>query len=255
MADSPQPLRSNLLDQAGFSHGFFLRRAGVSEGVFSSLNFTSLTGDSPENVAKNLALAGQSLGIEGRHIYFLSQVHGTDSVIVDGREEQEDVLKKEGDIVLTRSAGVAAGMRTADCVPVLLACPETGWVAACHSGWQGCVKQAVPEAVRALMGAGAQRLIACIGPHISAEAFEVSEDVAQQLLDASPDKNIIDRSYGKPHIDLRKMVRSQLTASGVLDANIDDVPGCTVRDEANFFSFRRDGNPSGRMLSAIVGRG
>lgn len=255
MADSPLPLRSKLLDQAGFSHGFFLRGGGVSEGAFSSLNFTTITGDSAENVAKNLALAGKSLGVEGQSIYFLRQVHGTDSLVVDGSELRNEVEEMEGDIVLTRTSGVAAAIRTADCVPVLLACPETGWVAACHSGWQGCVRQAAPQAVRALYAAGAKRLLASVGPHISLQSFEVSLDVAQELIDASPDKDIIDRSFEKPHIDLRKMVRAQLVQSGLSQGDIDDVAGCTVLDEANFFSFRRDGNPSGRMLSAIVGRG
>lgn len=255
MASSPLPLRSQLLAQAGFSHGFFLRTGGVSEGVFSSLNFTTLTGDTPENVAQNLALAGESLGVNGAKIYFLSQVHGTDSLIVDGSEEPAKVLEQEGDIVLTKAPDVAAGIRTADCVPILLACIETGWVAACHSGWQGCVRKAAPETVTALRKAGAQRLIAAIGPHISCQSFEVSDDVAAQLVDASPDKDIVDRSYEKPHVDLRKMVRAQLVTSGISDADIDDVRGCTVLDEAHFFSFRRDGNPSGRMLSAIVGRG
>lgn len=255
MANSPLPLQSQLLLRAGFSHGFFLRTGGVSEGVFSSLNFTTLTGDPPENVAQNLALAGESLGVNGKKIYFLSQVHGTDSLIVDGSEEQAKVLEQEGDIVLTKAPDVAAGIRTADCVPILFACPDTGWVAACHSGWQGCVRKAAPETVTALRKVGARRLLAAIGPHISRESFEVSEDVAAQLVDASPDKNIVDRSYEKPHIDLRKMVRAQLCASGLADGDIDDVSGCTVLDAARFYSFRRDGNPSGRMLSAIVGRG
>lgn len=256
MPNHPLPLQSPLLLQAGFSHGFFLRTGGVSEGVFSSLNFTTLTGDSRENVERNLSLAGESLGVDGRQIYFLSQVHGTDWVIVDGSEQQDEVLQKQGDIVLTKTTRVAAGIRTADCVPILLACPETGWVAACHSGWQGCVRQAAPATVAALRKAGAgRRLLSAVGPHISRKAFEVSEDVAIQLVDASPDKDIVDRSFAKPHVDLRKMVRSQLVASGLNDEDIDDVEGCTVLDEAHFFSFRRDGNPSGRMLSAIVGRG
>lgn len=255
MADSPTPLRSQLLDSAGFSHGFFLRSGGVSTGVFSSLNFTASAGDSAENVKKNLDLAGRSLGVGGEKIYFLSQVHGTDSLTIDGTELQDEVQKKEGDIVLTRARGIAAGIRTADCVPVLLACVETGWVAACHSGWLGCVRQAAPQAVSAVRAAGATRLLAAIGPHISTPAFEVSDDVAEQLEGASPDKNIVDHSYNKLHIDLRRMVRAQLLASGLLNEDIDDVLGCTFLDQANYFSFRRDGNPSGRMLSAIVGRG
>ncbi len=255
MADSPLLKTSNLLEKEGFRHGFFLRRGGVSSGVFSSLNFTTTTGDSPDNVRRNLEIAGAEIGVAPEKIYYLSQVHGTESLIVDGQEVAERVLENEGDIVLTRAPGVAAAIRTADCVPVLIACRKTGWVAACHSGWQGCVRGAAPATVDVLRRAGAEDLIASIGPHISSRAFEVDEDVAQQLVDASPDRNIVDRGYEKPHVDLRRMVRAQLAASGLSHQSIDDVDGCTVLDEADFFSFRRDGNPSGRMLSAIVGRG
>src|SRR5690606_11789030 len=134
-------------------------------------------------------------------------------------------------------------------------CTETGLVAACHAGWQGCVKQVVPATVEKLRSLGAERLLAAVGPHISLASFEVSDDVAQELLRASPDKDIVDRSFAKPHVNLRKMVHSQLRASGLSDEDIDHEEGCTVLDEEDFFSFRRDGNPSGRMLSAIVGRG
>ena len=255
MAASPLFRTSRLLAQAGFTHGFFLRTGGVSQGIFSSLNFTTTTGDSAENVARNLAVAGQALDLDAEKIYFLSQVHGTDCVVVDGSENREEVLVTEGDVVLTRTPGVAAAIRTADCVPVLLGCTETGLVAACHAGWQGCVKQVVPVTVEKLRSLGAKSLLAAVGPHISLASFEVSDDVAQELLLASPDKGIVDRSFEKPHVNLRRMVHSQLRASGLGDDDIDHVEGCTLLDQDDFFSCRRDGNPSGRMLSAIVGRG
>lgn len=254
-SEVPPFLKSSLLTDAGFSHAFFTRAGGVSSGVFESLNFTTTTGDAEENVERNLKIAARALAVEPEQIYFLSQVHGTSAEVVTGSEDAKEVLKKEGDVVLTRAPGVAAAIRTADCVSVLFACPETGWVAACHAGWQGCVRQVVPATLRALTAHGAGPLIAAIGPHISCASFEVSEDVAEQLVEASPNKDIVDRSYKKPHVDLRKMVRAQLQEGGILPSRIDDVLGCTVIEHERYFSFRRDGNPSGRMLSAIVGRG
>jgi copper oxidase (laccase) domain-containing protein len=109
--------------------------------------------------------------------------------------------------------------------------------------------------LKALEAQGAGKLLAAIGPHISLASFEVGQDVAQQLVDASPEEDIVDRSGPKPHVNLRKMVRAQLRGGGLRDSEIDDVPGCTVIERDRFFSYRRDGNPSGRMLSAIVGRG
>jgi polyphenol oxidase len=255
MPTSPLSRTSELLSRAGFTHGFFLRRGGVSPGIFSSLNFTTTTGDSTENVERNLKIAAETLGVDARKIYFLSQVHGTGCSVVEGTEDREQVLATEGDVVITRKRGVAAAIRTADCVPILLGCTETGLVAACHAGWQGCVKQVVPATVEKLKSLGAVKLLAAVGPHISLASFEVSDDVAEQLLRASPDKDIVDHSFQKPHVHLRKMVHSQLRASGVWNDDIDHVEGCTVIEQDDFFSFRRDGNPSGRMLSAIVGRG
>lgn len=247
-------LRSELLAANGFSHGFFTREGGVSDGVFSSLNFAAETGDSTEHVEQNLSLAAQALGIDATRIYYLTQVHGTGHEVVGPQADRLEFGSREGDTVLCHVHGHAAAIRTADCVPVLLACRDTGWVAACHSGWQGCVVGAATAAVRALKAQGAQNLIAAIGPHISLASFEVSGDVAAQLVAASPTPHIVDHSRTKPHIDLRKMVRAQLMQSGLAADSIDDVLGCTYAEPARFFSFRRDQDPSGRMLSAILPR-
>ena len=251
---SPPQLTSRLLQEAGFPHGFFTRQGGVSQGIFDSLNFVTGSGDSQENVERNLALVAEPLGVEPSRIYFLSQVHGVDHFVADGSEDRREFAQREGDIVLTKQSGVAAAIRTADCVSILLACRNTGWVAACHSGWQGCERGAVISAVAQLRAQGATDLIAAIGPHISLAAFEVDDDVAERLVNASPDKDIVDRSHERPHVDLRKMVHAQLRSVDIGDDAIDDVMGCTVLEPERFYSFRRDKNPSGRLLSAIVGK-
>ena len=251
---SPPQFTSRLLEEAGFRHGFFTRQGGVSNGVFDSLNFVTGSGDSQENVERNLAIVAKPLGVDPSHIYFLSQVHGVDHFVADGSEDRREFARREGDIVLTEKSSVAAAIRTADCVSVLLACRSTGWAAACHSGWQGCERGAVINAVAQLRAQGASDLIAAVGPHISVAAFEVDDDVAERLLNASPDKDIVDRSHERPHVDLRKMVHAQLRSVDVADDAIDDVMGCTVLEPERFYSFRRDKNPSGRLLSAIVGK-
>lgn len=254
-AEIPVFLTSSLLADAGFFHAFFTRVGGVSSGPFESLNFATKSGDDLVNLERNLEIAGGALSIPPEKIYFLRQVHGTQHVVVDGTEERGAIEQEEGDIVLSRTRGIAAAIRTADCVPLLLASPETGWVAAVHAGWQGCVRQVVPAALRALSEKGAGKLLAAIGPHISLDSFEVGQDVAEQLRDASPDPEIVDYTRQRPHVNLRKMVRAQLREGGLRDSEIDDVAGCTVIQRERFFSYRRDGNPSGRMLTAIVGRG
>jgi YfiH family protein len=249
-------LESRLLRNAGFRHAFFTRRGGVSEGAYASLNFSVSVGDAAERVAKNLALAGEALGVAGERVHFLSQVHGSAAQALAGDEEQAAVHRLEGDVLLSRSPEVACGVRTADCVPILIADARSGAVAAVHAGWRGVARGAVEAGVRKLRElAGTNvELLAAIGPHIRQGAFEVSEDVASELEAASPVAGVTDRSGPKPHVSLVHIVRAKLLALGMAEAHVDDTGGCTVSEPERFFSFRRDGKVGGRHLSAIVAR-
>lgn len=249
------PLLSPLLTRHGFRHAFFTREGGVSEGPYATLNFAWSTGDDEARVRENLARAAAYLGVPADKVFFLSQTHGIDVHRVGTGDDRELVVRKEGDAVVSTDAGVAAGVRVADCVPVLVADVKSGGVVAIHSGWRGTVADIVAASVRALrevVPAGAE-LIAAVGPHLSVAGFEIGEDVAQTIEQASPVPDVIDRtSYAKPHADLRRVVDAQLRRAGV--AEIDHVEGCTYLDAARFFSFRRDGQKSGRHLAAIVPR-
>jgi YfiH family protein len=155
---------------------------------------------------------------------------------------------------VSRGGRLACGVRTADCVPILLGDPSSGAVAAIHAGWRGLVRGVVEAGVRALretIGAKGQ-ILAAIGPHISADAFEVSDDVGAELDKAAPQAGSISLRSGKTHVDLRRITRAKLLELGLSNRDIDDVWGCTVGDAERFFSFRRDGAQSGRHLSAIV---
>ena len=249
-------VQSELLTHAGFRHAFFTRVGGSSSAPFESLNFSASVGDGAENVAANFGLAGNALGIKREQVCHLSQVHGARVVILtDPAATRDQTMAIEGDALASDRPELACGVRTADCIPLLLASPDTGWVAAVHAGWRGCVAGVAVEAVRALREQGAGRLLAAIGPHISRDAFEVSREVADELRAASPDKDIVDDSRAKPHVDLRRMISSQLKAEGVRAEDIDQVQGCTYLEPELYYSFRRDGPVSGRHLSAIVPRG
>jgi polyphenol oxidase len=255
MADHAELLESSLLRDAGFRHAFFTRRGGVSSGAYESLSFSIAAGDTANNVRENLERAGIALGVPGARIHFLSQVHGRVARVLNGDEDQTALIHVEGDALVSRAPGLACGVRSADCVPVLIADRRSGAVAAAHAGWRGAVQGVVSAALEALRALVPNPdLIAAIGPHISLAAFEVSEDVAETILKASRDPDIVDRSYAKPHVDLRRMLRAELVSQGLSHAAVDDVRGCTVLEPERFFSFRRDGKASGRHLSAIVPR-
>ena len=257
MIDDFSSLSSPLLKSAGFRHAFFTRRGGASQGPYSSLSFSLAVGDEPAHVAENLRRAGVVLGVPAERIYYLSQVHGRGTQVVDAAEASASFVQREGDAVIARSGELACGVRSADCVPILLGDRKTGAVAAIHAGWRGAVAGVVPAAVAALRAeiGSSGELVAAIGPHISAASFEVSEEVAAQLEAASDAGGVVHRSGPRPHVDLRRIARAQLLAAGLAGAAIDDVFGCTVAEPELFFSFRRDGPKSGRHLSAIVPRG
>ena len=247
-------LTSPLLTQNGFRHAFFTRNGGVSTGPFESLNFSVTVGDHPDNVRENLARAARELDIDPEKLFFLSQVHGREFHRADARSLRDDLMRTEGDALVSSDPGVGCAVRFADCVPVLIADRRSGSVAAVHAGWRGVVAGAVESAIKALSGSPTD-LLAAIGPHISAAAFEVSDEVAAELVGCSPDPTVADRRTGaRPHVDLRRLLRAQLLSLGLSPDGIDDVEGCTVLDPGRFFSFRRDGARSGRHLSAIVAR-
>jgi polyphenol oxidase len=231
---------------AGFAHAFFTRTMSFGP-----------SGWDPEKVAKNYVAAAGALGVDTARLYVVTQVHGRDVVRVTGSEKTESVLAQRADALVTSAHGVACGVRTADCVPVLVADKKSGAVAAIHSGWQGTEINVVGAGVAALVreAGGHPDLVAAIGPHIRVCCFEVGDDVAARLAACSKARNVADRTRSdRLHVDLAKIVRAQLEAAGVPPEAIDDVPGCTMSDQRRFFSFRRDHEKSGRMLAAIVAR-
>ena len=252
----PHSLQSTILGGAGFRHAFFTRNGGASAGAYESLSFSVGVGDEAENVRENFARAARALHVAPERVYCAAQVHGAGAVAIDGLQSPEEVLARTADAVVSAAADTACGVRIADCVPLLVAGRRSGAVAAIHAGWRGTVAGVVESGVCALRAlCDGDALVAAIGPHISGAVFEVSDDVAALLAACSPDPSVVDRTRGpKPFVDLRRIVRAKLRALGLGDADIDDVPGCTVREPERFFSYRRDGARSGRHLAAIVVR-
>jgi YfiH family protein len=248
---------SPLLTRAAFRHAFFTRQGGVSSGPYASLSFSVAAGDTEANVAANLVRAAEVLGVAPERVYYLSQVHGASAVVVDGTEDRREILLREADALIGRNPRAAVCVRMADCVPILVADAASGAVAAIHAGWRGLVRGVIAEGIDELRRVAGNHgdLVAAVGPHITGRAFEVSEDVADELVRASMARDVVERSFGpKPHVHLARIARAQLEEAGVAADRIDVVEGCTYSDPGDFFSFRRDGKHSGRHLAAIVPR-
>jgi YfiH family protein len=228
-------------------HGFSLRTGGVSSGERASLDLgpaVDLSVDAREN-RERLARAA---GLDASRLVTAHQVHGTRVV----RGKVGEVV--EADCLWTDAAGTWVGIRTADCVPLLLADARGTRVAAVHSGWRGTEARIAAAAVSALEAEGTPpaQLRAAIGPCIGRCCYEVGEDLAERFGQSFGD-SVIDRSVGpSPHLDLRRAVRLTLRAAGVADEAVEDVPGCTACDAGAFFSHRRDRGRTGRHLAFVA---
>jgi hypothetical protein len=150
------------------------------------------------------------------------------------------------DALYTEETGLALSIMTADCVPVLVAGPEG--LAAIHAGWRGIVGGIIPATLERLKGRPAE-WTAWVGPAIGACCYEVGDDVARQVVDASGPEVAIPGPAGKPHLDLPGAARLQLARAGVGDVVV--LPRCTRCDEATLWSYRREGKKAGRDLGFI----
>jgi polyphenol oxidase len=262
-AASPGHHQSPILAAAGFRHAFFTRQGGASQGPFESLSFSTAVGDEPSHVDENLRRAAALLEVDAEQVLYLSQVHGRQARFYGPGDAcaRPHLLTLEGDALGGLRLERAYGVRSADCVPILLADTDSGGVMAVHAGWRGVVAGVVEAGVECLRRnvGGPGRLLAAIGPHISAAAFEVSPEVAAELAAVCPVPGCVLYPRGtippaKPHVDLRHIVTQKLLALGLNEASIDQVGGCTNLEPERYFSFRRDGKRSGRHLSAIVAR-
>lgn len=246
-----------LLTEHGFAHAFSTRRGGVGLAPFDTLNFGRAVGDDADTVAENHRRLAARARYRVERLFETSQVHGTQVHVLDGASVEE-TRRIEADALVAMREGDVVGVRTADCVPVLLADPMGGAVAAIHAGWRGVAARIVPAAVARFVGvtgAPATRILVAIGPHIRTAAFEVGDDVARALAESSEAAVVVPGANGgKPHVDLARAVRVQLAQAGVVGSHVEDTGGCAHDEPARFFSFRRDGQRSGRMLSVIAVR-
>lgn len=172
----------------------------------------------------------------------MHQVHGAGVELVEAPG-----VVPTCDALVTSRRGVALLARAADCVPVLLADPATGWIAAVHSGRPGLAAQVVPAAIATLREHGAEPSVAWIGPHVCGACYEVPADLRDEVAAVVPESRST-TSWGTPALDLGAGVRAQLATAGIADVR--SVDACT-REDTSWPSHRRDGAASTRFAGVI----
>lgn len=254
-------VRSEILLLEGVRHAFSTRTGGVSRGPYASLNLGRSVGDDPAAVEENRRRFALAAGFDGPdRLAEVSQVHGAGVVrATSGPHASGALSKTEADGLWTDEPGLGVGVRTADCVPVLMvALDERGRaaaVAAIHAGWRGACAGVIAAAVEALGQGGhpADRLLAALGPAIGLSAFEVGDEVIEAASESLGGEapRTVPGPRGRPHLDLPDLVRRHLHRAGVQSHNVQDLGLCTGSDPLQFFSHRRDGGLTGRHISAI----
>jgi YfiH family protein len=241
----------------GIRHAFFTRAGGVSDGVYASLNGGIGSGDAPGNVAENRARMAASLGVAPDRLITAYQIHSPQVVIADKAWPQSE--RPRADAIVTRTPGLAIGISTADCGPVLLADRQARVIGAAHAGWRGALSGVIEATVAAMetLGAERHRMVAAAGPMIRQPNYEVGQELVDRFLADDPGNAryfAAGPRAGHALFDLAGYVMARLRQARV--AETEDIGHCTYADPAQFFSYRRTTHRAepdyGRHVNAIV---
>jgi len=243
---------SDILKIPGLVHAFCTREAGISPAPFNSLNFSTREGDAPENVRENFQILSSAFGIPAGEFFTLHQVHGSRIFILDSQFSENGEL--EYDAVISCEQGLTLCVKTADCVPVLLADRNLKAVAAVHAGWRGTSLQIAAKCAAFLFenfGVRRQDLLAAIGPAIGPCCYEVDSVVYDEMARSAAAFFKETGEKGKWKLDLPGVNRSQLLNTGIPPENISCSGLCTACRTDMFFSHRAE-RMTGRQLNFIT---
>lgn len=218
-------------------------QVNVKERSIEGLNLGFNTDEAPEIVKQNRQMLTEQFDLDPNWIAFANQVHNNRVKVVTGGGTFANM-----DALITQVPGLALAIQVADCAAILIADDEGKTIAAIHAGWRGAAGDIVPrtlEKMKQLVDQPAN-YYAFISPCISVENFEVGPEVAEQF----PDEFVDYATCSKPHINLKGFLKDQLIQEGVSPENIEVDASCTVANE-RFYSYRREGDKSGRMMAVI----
>ncbi len=250
-------IQTDALKIPNISHGFFTREGGHSQGAFASLNCGMGSGDDKEIVKRNRAIVAGLLNVAEPNLISAYQVHSPDVIVADGPWTAGERPRADGMVTTTR--GLAIGVLTADCGPVLFADTQAGVIGVAHAGWKGALAGVTGRTLDAMerLGAKRTRTVAVLGPMISRAAYEVGPEFPARFLEEDgANKRFFTGSPRAGHsmFDLAGYLEARLKEEGA--GEVVNLGLCTFSDEARFFSYRRATHrvekDYGRQISAIA---
>jgi len=236
----------------GVTHGFLGRRGGVSTGIVAGLNVGTGSQDDPALIAENRRRATEAV-LPGGRLVTVYQVHSPDTVTAT----EPFAERPHADAIVTDRPGLALGILTADCAPVLFADREAGVIGAAHAGWKGAIGGVTDTTIAAMeaLGARRERIAAAIGPCIARASYEVDQGFFGRFAEADPanERFFADGKAGHFQFDLEAYVAHRLAEAGI--RTVETMGLDTYANEGRFYSFRRAthrGEPDyGRQISII----
>lgn len=242
---------------ARIRHAFFTRGGGVSDGVYASLNGGVGSSDAPDKVEENRARMASALGVAPERLLTPYQIHSPDVVIAE--EPWTPETRPRADAVVTRTPGLAIGVSTADCGPLLFADQDAGVIGVAHAGWRGAFTGVIEATLSEMekLGADRSRIAVALGPTIRQPSYEVGPEFVERFLAADVDNarffTAPDRA-GHAMFDLSGYIADRVQRAGV--TNFEDLGLCTYAEPERFYSYRRTtqrGEPDyGRHVNAIA---
>lgn len=237
----PYLFRKSEINTAGFT--LSSREMVNSKGTIPGLNVGENTNAPQNEIEENLQFLSNEAGFDREQLVLGNQVHGNNVLITNKPGFFEGY-----DGFVTDKEELVLGIKVADCAALLFADELNGVIGAAHAGWKGAIAGVVPNTLNAMeeLGASAENIKVYVSACISAEMFEVGDEVAEQF-----PESVVDRqSYNKPHVDLKKYLRNELINKAVKSTNIEMDERCTMSD-TQFYSYRRERERAGRMLGFI----
>lgn len=248
---------SSLSALDGIRHAFFTRAGGVSGGIYQSLNSGIGSQDDAAHVTENRARMAQALGVDARNLITAFQIHSPNVVIA--QEAWRVETRPRADAIVTKTPGLAIGVSTADCGPLLFADAQARVIGAAHAGWRGAFSGVIEGTIAAMeqLGAARSRISVALGPLIRQPNYEVSQGFVDEFLRA-------DESHarffspaardGHAMFDLPGFIAARLEKNGI--GGFEDIGLCTYADPDRFYSYRRSTHRAepdyGRHVNAIV---
>ncbi|MBL6951519.1 MAG: peptidoglycan editing factor PgeF [Alphaproteobacteria bacterium] len=257
----PKPITHSGLDRSlhtgRLAHGFFTRQGGVSNGIHQGLNCGYGSDDARNTVAQNRARVAQALAVEAQALLTVHQFHSAEVVLAEQAWAHDKAPR--GDAMVCTSPGIALGILTADCAPVLFADASGGVIGAAHAGWRGALTGVLEATVQMMVDQGARRggIVAVVGPCIAQASYEVGPEFLAEFTARDPAFASFFAPSRKAHhhqFDLAGFVMARLGDLGLGQSH--DVALDTYADDSLFYSYRRachrDEGDYGRQIAAIT---